>query len=438
MTTTIPQNKNSQRFNRLFFSGWQKRVVLTRLILRTLTIGLVGGSVAQAQSLALDPTSGVNPSTSWLNNKLYAVWKDPGSGGELEYAFFDGARWSLQAQISQANSSVPPSLTSFKNKLYAAWKGKDADSRVWYSVFDGSHWSAQKQIPGPATLGAPALSVSGNKLYAVWKGVGVALSGASFDGSTWSELPNATGAANPPIAANTHPFSPQMIASTALSGVDQGKYGDCVFQAAVVAAATTPRGQLALSRSIVQNGDSSFTVTFAGDRQHPVKVTENDLITTQVHDNARWAQVIEAALVLAYPGFASGGHPPAYASHDRNVTGSPAIYALYLLTGSPASKDLAGSPAIGVRITQTLGSGQPVLAFCANNDQGALVSGHEWTVLSYDPQKNRITLRNPWGKFKTAGTSKGGIFYDGAAEVSMTLQQFGQFYREVTFGYEKS
>ena len=99
---------------------------------------------------------------------------------------------------------------------------------------------------------------------------------------------------------------------------------------------------------------------------------------------------------------------------------------------------MAWSSKIGKKIAQALGNGQPVVAFCANNDEGALVSGHEWTVTACDPKANRIILRNPWGNFKTAGTSKAGVAYDGNAEVTMTLQLFGQFYKEVTFGYYKA
>ena len=58
-------------------------------------------------------------------------------------------------------------------------------------------------------------------------------------------------------------------------------------------------------------------------------------------------------------------------------------------------------------------------------------------MMACDPQANRITLRNPWGNFNKAGTSKAGVTYDGNAEVTMTLQQFGQFYKEITFGYSR-
>ncbi len=403
-----------------------------------LLLGALISAGAHAQSLSLEPAAGVDPATAWFDGKLYALWRNPGPGGDLEYAVLDGSSWSLQAAVPNANSAVPPSLAAFGGKLYAAWKGNHADQRVWYSVFNGTGWSPQAAIPGATSLGGPALSVSDSKLYAVWKGEGAALASASFDGKRWSRASASAGPNHAPIAAGASPFSPQDIADSALSGVDQGKYGDCVFQAALVATATTAKGQAALSKAIRQNADGSFTVSFAGDPQHPVRVTEDQLITTQVHDKAKWARILEAAIVLGYPGMAAGGHPPAYASHSKAVTGSPAIYALYLLTGTSAAKDQAGSSAIGMRITQAFADGKPVIAYCANNDAGALVSGHEWTVVGYDAGANRITLRNPWGNFKTAGTSKGGIHYDGQAQVSMTMQQFGQFYREVTFGFEKA
>jgi hypothetical protein len=403
-----------------------------------LAAGLLAGAGARAETqtpaLALDPAGGVDPATSWLDGKLYALWKDPGAGGELEYAVFDGSAWSLQQQIPGANSDVPPSLVTFGARLYAAWKGKAADQRIWYSVFDGSHWSHQAQIPGAVTLGAPALSVSGTTLYAVWKGAGAELSSTAFDGAKWSKPDSPAGT---PVAAGTHPFTPQMIAATALTGVDQGSHGDCMFEAALVATAMTPRGQAALSKAIVQNADASFTVTFAGDPHHPVQVTENQLITTHVHDDAKWSRILEAALISS-SSFANGAHIPDDAPKDKSEAGSPGIFALYLLTGGPATNHPTASPTIGAEIVRALGNGQPVIAFCSNNDGGALVSGHEWTVTSCDPQQNRITLRNPWGNFKTAGTSRGGIQYDGAAEVSMTLQQFPQFYRNSTFGYEKA
>ncbi len=279
------------------------------------------------------------------------------------------------------------------------------------------------------------------KLYAVWVGTGAdaALSYSLFDGSKWSSVQSNTQSNAP---SNGHPFSAQTIANSGLSGaggIDQGKYNDCVFEASAAAVATTKKGQVAISKMIVQNSDGSYTVTFPGAPKSPVKITQTELKATGVHDSATWADVLEATLITSDPKFANGAQLPANAKGAPNGSPpTPAQYALYLLTGSLASKDVASSLKIGNEIPQAFGNGQPVVAFCANNDEGALVSGHEWTVLACNPQANQVTLRNPWGAFGTAGTTKDGITYNGNAEVTMTLQLFGKYYEEVTFGYYRA
>jgi hypothetical protein len=409
----------------------------------SLATSLLEGATAEAQTQAPDVVRSIGPAISEFNGKLYAVWKDATDAG-LWYSSFDGSKWSAEARIPKVASSAGPSLSAFDNKLYAAWKGSNTDQRLWYAFYDGSKWSPQAQIPGAASSSGPALSVFNGKLYAVWKGSGadVGFSCAAFDGSTWSNMPNVPNPVNVPTPPNMHPFSPQTIANSGLSGaggVDQGKHNDCVFEASAAAVATTPRGQLAISQAIVQNSDGSFKVTFPGAPKSPIKVTQSNLKTTGVHDSATWADVLEAALIISDPNFANGAKlPPDATGAADGSRPTPAQYALHLFTGSPASKDVASSSKIGNKIAQALGNGQPVVAFCANNDEGALVSGHEWTVAACDPKANRITLRNPWGNFKTAGTSKAGVAYDGNAEVTMTLQLFGQFYKEVTFGYYKA
>ena len=238
-----------------------------------------------------------------------------------------------------------------------------------------------------------------------------------------------------------HPFTPQVITNSGLSGaggVDQTQYGDCVFEASAAAVATTATGQAAICQMIVQNPDGSYTVTFPGDRRRMCAVTVTQYIvqSTGVSDSATWADVLEAALLSSDPNFANGAQlaPNVIGSSDGSPP-TPAQYALYLLTGSLASKGTASSSTMGNQIATALANGQPVVAYCANDDQGALVSSHEWTVISCNPKANQIILRNPWGTYGTLGTTEDGVTYDGNAEVSMTLQLFGQYYDEVTFGY---
>jgi hypothetical protein len=239
-----------------------------------------------------------------------------------------------------------------------------------------------------------------------------------------------------------HPFSPQSIANSGLSGaggVDQGQYSDCVFEASMAAVATTTSGQAAIAQMIVQNSDGSYTVTFPGDAQNPVTLTQSVLTAAGVSDSSTWADILEAALLNSnISEFANGAQLPSNATGAADGSPpTPAQYALYLLTGNLASKDVASSPDIGAEINQALGNDQPVVAYCANNDQGALVSGHEWTVISCmasNPQGIQITLRNPWGSYGNSGTTQDGVTYDGNAEVTMSLANFGQYYEEVTFG----
>lgn len=410
--------------------------MLRRDALRTAGIGLVAGILAgagsQAQARPAEQMSGFGPATAPFRGKLYAVWKGAGTDVGLWYAAFDGAEWSAPARIPKVASSAAPSLVVFDDKLYAAWKGANADQRLWHASFDGEQWSPQARIPGAASSSGPALSVFKGKLHAVWSasGTGGGLFSAAFDGARWSTDSKPD---------SVHPFSPQAIASSGLSGaggINQGKHNDCVFEAAAAAVATTARGRAAISEMIVQNADGDYAVTFPGEPRNRITVTQADLKTARVSDSATWAGVLETALIKWNPKFADGAKlPPNAKGAPGGAAPTPAQYALHLLTGSPAFKEVASSAKIGDRIADALGRGRPVVAFCANNDEKALVSGHEWTVMACDTHAKRITLRNPWGKFDTAGTTKGGIAYDGYAEVTMTLQQFGQFYKEVTFGY---
>jgi hypothetical protein len=397
-----------------------------------LVANLVLGATAQAQTAS--PATGIGPATTSFQGRLYAVWKASGADNGLWYAAFDGATWAAQARIAGVASSAAPSIALYDNKLYAAWKGQKDDQRLWYAAFDGTTWSKQAQIPAAASNSGPALSAFAGRLHAVWSLVtGAGLVAASFDGANWS---------NDTKPASQHPFSPDAIANSGQSGaggIHQGKHNDCVFEASAAAIAMTPRGRRAISQMITQNPDGGYGVTFPGEPQAHITVTQADLNAAHVSDKATWAKVLEGALIKWNPTFANGAKLPPHAkgASDGGAP-TPAQYALHLLTGSPASKAVASSPNIGERIARALADGRPVVAFCANNDAGALVSGHEWTVMACEPHANRITLRNPWGKFGAAGTAKNGVTYDGEAEVTMTLQQFAQFYREVTFGYDKA
>ena len=154
---------------------------------------------------------------------------------------------------------------------------------------------------------------------------------------------------------STHPFTPQNIAGSGLSGaggVDQTTYFDCVFEASLAAVATTVSGQVAIAQMIVQNPDGSYIVTFPGNAKYPVTVTQNDLTQPGINDSATWAKILEVALVKSNPGFANNANlPPKLMMGSADGTSpTPAQYALYLLTGNPTTRDVATSSNIGVEI----------------------------------------------------------------------------------------
>jgi hypothetical protein len=217
----------------------------------------------------------------------------------------------------------------------------------------------------------------------------------------------------------------------ASDGVDQGGHGDCVFEATLAANAKTGN----LQNLIKTNPDGSYTVTFPGDPTHPVNVTQSDIDQANVRDSADWAKILETAMIKQYPDFAKGGgHPDDAPGGTDGKPPTPAQYAMYLLTGNTAPKVDATDSGAGDRIQQALDNGQPVVAFCKDNDHGALVSGHEWTVEKYDPATGQITVRNPWGSNPNSDSSKSGVTNLGDGEVQMSLQTFQKYYGEVTFG----
>ena len=237
-----------------------------------------------------------------------------------------------------------------------------------------------------------------------------------------------------------HPFTSRDIVLSGkfgAGGAVQGRHGDCVFVAALSAVARTRSGKAAISQMIVKNSDGSFTITFPGNSQHPVLVTLEDLDTFQVK-GARWAQFLETAFLISHAEYKNNAYTPwpAPGAADASAaSASPAQYALYLLTGKLADKHLASDGSIGSIINNALNKDQPVIAFCANNNDGALVNGHEWTVIVCNPNGSLISLRNPWGG--TPGdinTTKNGVTYIGLGEVTMSLSTFGQFFAEVTVG----
>jgi hypothetical protein len=233
-------------------------------------------------------------------------------------------------------------------------------------------------------------------------------------------------------------------------GVEQGKVGDCFFESALASVANSSKGQQQIKEMIKENEDGSYTVTFPGDKAHPVNVTQKDLddnrMNGNVQDNADWARVIETA-------FLKYDHAAAYKSglldnwqHQQIPYLAKLMStrkALELLTGD---RSATACLSIGTVDNRELYLGKTSKANLARDLENAfkngdavtcqllfpsdgLVSHHVYSVLGYDPKTQEIIVRNPWGEnngtpFAETGSSKDGISSLGDGELKMSLDKF--------------
>ncbi len=119
-------------------------------------------------------------------DKLYAVFTSADQGGSLQYATYDGERWSEVGDIpGRRQSPSPVALAVYRNKLYCVRQG--TDNYLWYFSFDGTAWSSDQRLPAHQTKAGPGAAVYNDQLYVVHQGnTDSLLWYCSFDGATWS------------------------------------------------------------------------------------------------------------------------------------------------------------------------------------------------------------------------------------------------------------
>jgi hypothetical protein len=258
----------------------------------------------------------------------------------------------------------------------------------------------------------------------------------------------------------TAPQSPADIglSSVNASGVDQANVGDCYFESAVASLANTPNGEQAIRNMISTNSDGSYTVTFPGDTSHPVTVTQQDLATNQqndqVEDTDQWGRIIQTAF-LKYDGSEQYGTE----LNALQYEGTPALglnttdEALHLLTGGSTATDSLGmvnvdnsevtlgntSTANVARNLETaFKNGDPVTASVEPWQNTPMPSSHVYSVLSYNPQTDKVVVRNPWGNnddtpLAQVNSTVDGITNIGGGNLEMSLETFTKNVSDVNF-----
>ncbi len=251
------------------------------------------------------------------------------------------------------------------------------------------------------------------------------------------------------------------------SGVDQDGVGDCFFEAALASLANTKNGQELIRNMIKSNSNNSFTVTFPGDKTHPVTVTIKDLEQNYKNGNignsAIWADIIETA-------FFKYDHIGQYKSNFFESIQSEKIpilgdivsssKALHLLTDKNVAMDSMGfldndnreltlgnisKANLAKSLNQTLnidhmpvtaGASTGFLTYLGEHSSGPLIGDHVYSVLSFDPKTNTVIVRNPWGMndgtvFANSGVTKYGITSLNDGKLKMSLDTFDKYFTDV-------
>ncbi len=215
------------------------------------------------------------------------------------------------------------------------------------------------------------------------------------------------------------------------------------------------------------NHDGSYRVTFPGDKEHPVTVTDGDLEKYLTMNNAGWANILETAFLKMDNAKVDGGI--AAIDFSRAPVVDP-TQALSLLTGHGGTghASLAGeSGTVGTPISvlqndiqKALHDGEPIIATSdpvpngdgVAGDRGIyypkpgvnwpIVGDHEFSVLGYDPKSQIIVLQNPWGtddsdgqggELRKAGQTVDGMTNEGNGQLKMSLGTFDKHLTDLDF-----
>lgn len=233
------------------------------------------------------------------------------------------------------------------------------------------------------------------------------------------------------------------VESVKPEAVLQGRVGNCYFMAAMASLAqTNPK---AIVDMIKDNGEGTYTVTFPGAKDEPITVsapTEYELSRfARSGPHGTWPAVLEKAYgaycskcVSRQSIFRLGR--AANSPQEATDGGSVRNAGLEILTGRPIDRLLVDTDDIHTALMEAFRDGRPATAFI-NNELGAIIGladnltndagipcGHEYSLLSYDPEKKTLTIRNPWGQVEPRG--RDGKPRDGKDDgiFRMTLEEF--------------
>jgi len=238
------------------------------------------------------------------------------------------------------------------------------------------------------------------------------------------------------------------LASIKPEAVKQGRSGDCYLMSAVASLAKA--NPQAIRDMICDNHDGSFTVTFPGAPAEPVTIpapTEQELALYGTGGQyGTWPAVLEKAYGQYrndHKWFFQSKRSPS----EGGDGGASLKEGLNMLTGKSADQSfvmLCSQSELDQKLQQAVRDGRPVTAGTARSVSGTLgiddnttadglPRGHAYSIIGYDPQTEKVLVRNPWGHGeprRADGTAKDGTD-DGVFE--MTLEEFKSNFTTIAY-----
>ena len=242
--------------------------------------------------------------------------------------------------------------------------------------------------------------------------------------------------------------APNALDSIVPEAATQGGLGDCYFISALSSAASTEQGRRAIRDMIQENKDGTYTVTFPGAPDEPIRITRPTDAQLALYAKATEHGIWAAVLEKAYGEYSSRsvlrrnestlmpseipqenvGEGSCRADGLRMI--SPGGVNSYDFNFSLASddeldKELTAATQSGRAITlnsnEFLGEDTLTKYGIINIDDKGVPRSHEFAVIGYDTQSKQLIIRNPWGRTEprdSQGRPKDGVD-DGVYRMSL-------------------
>jgi hypothetical protein len=188
--------------------------------------------------------------------------------------------------------------------------------------------------------------------------------------------------------------------------VRQGDVGDCYFVAAVVAVAK--QNPQSIVRMIHDNCDGTYTVSFPDGHAATVTTPTADEILrhSSTDGDGIWMPVLEKAFCAIRERDGIFAFWPKEQPYDSGTAGLPAE-GIHAMTGHSVDADFVALHSLDVtraKLKDTLGNGRVItlashlqIPVIQPSDIQGLPRDHVYSVMSYDPKSDCVTIRNPWG-----------------------------------------